>query len=83
MAGTTTIRVSTATRDRLSALAAHKRCSAGEIVAKLVAAAYDEELLLADAEVAFERLPSDPQTFASYSSQAREIEAGFGSLALE
>jgi hypothetical protein len=76
MTATTTIRVSTDTRDRLNALSAREGGSAGEIVAKLVATA-DEELLLADAELAFGRLANDPEALALYRSEAREIEAGF------
>jgi predicted DNA-binding protein len=76
MPQTTTIRVSTATRDRLNALSARAGGSAGEIVAKLVATA-DEELLLADVEAAFERLAADPDALASYRSEARAIESGF------
>jgi predicted DNA-binding protein len=76
MAQTTTIRVSTETRDRLNALSARAGGSAGEIVAKLVATA-DEELLLAEVETAFERLAVDPAALACYRSEARENEAGF------
>ena len=77
MATTTTIRVSTETRDRLNAMAAREGGSAGEIIAKLVYAA-DDEQLLADAEADFEKLARDPQTLAAYHREAREIESGFG-----
>jgi hypothetical protein len=52
MAATTTIRVSTETRDLLNALSARLGGSAGEIVAELVHAA-DDDLLLADTESSF------------------------------
>lgn len=76
MAATTTIRVSTETRDRLNALSARESESAGEVVARLVDAA-DDERLLADAEAAFRGLARDRRALASYRSEAREIEAGF------
>jgi predicted DNA-binding protein len=82
MATTTTIRVSAQTRDRLNALAAREGGSAGEIVAKLVHAA-DDEQLLADAEAAFEKLASDPEALAAYRREAREIESGFEAPAPE
>lgn len=69
---TTTIRVSTRTRDALNALAARRGEPAGEVVAKLVSAA-DDEALLVDAAAAFERLGQDP----AYRSEVAEIEAGF------
>ena len=75
-ATSTTIRVSTATRDRLNALSARAGEPAGEIVAKLVDAA-DDELLLTDAMTAFDALARDPQTLAAYRSEAREIEGAF------
>jgi predicted DNA-binding protein len=76
MTATTTIRVSRKTRDRLNALSAREGEPAGEIVAKLVHAA-DDELLLNDAEVAFESLVGDPDALAAYRAETREIEAGF------
>jgi hypothetical protein len=76
MAATTTIRVSTDTRDRLNALRAREGESAGDIVARLVHAA-DDDLLLTDAEAAFENLAFDPQMLALYRSEAYEIEDGF------
>jgi predicted DNA-binding protein len=76
MAESTTIRVSTETRDRLKALSARAGGSAGEIVAKLVATA-DEELLLADTEAAFEALARDPEALARYRAETRDIEVGF------
>lgn len=73
---TTTIRVSTQTRDRLRALAARRGEPAGEIVAKLVDAA-DEEAMLAEAAAGFERLAGDPEALAAYRAESREIEAAF------
>jgi predicted DNA-binding protein len=78
MAATTTIRVSTATRNLLNALSAREGEPAGEIVARLVQAA-DEERLLDDALVAFEALVGEPEALAAYRSETREIEAGFES----
>lgn len=82
MAATTTIRVSTETRDRLNALSAREGESAGEVVARLVDAA-DDDLLLADAEAAFENLARDPHALAAYRSEAREIEGGFAATVPE
>jgi hypothetical protein len=76
MTATTTIRVSRKTRDRLNALSAREGEPAGEIVAKLVHAA-DDELLLNDAEAAFESLVGDPDALGAYRAETREIEAGF------
>lgn len=75
---TTTIRVSTRTRDALNALAARRGEPAGEVVAKLVSAA-DDDALLADAAASFERLAGDP----AYRAEVAEIEAGFDSPAPE
>ncbi len=80
MAASTTIRVSTETRDLLKALGARRGDSVGEIVAELVSAAGDE-LLLADAEASFRRIASDPDTLAAYRSEALEIDTGFGAPA--
>ncbi|HEX4836912.1 MAG TPA: hypothetical protein VFV03_00075 [Solirubrobacteraceae bacterium] len=77
---TTTIRVSTETRDRLNALSARGGESAGEVVARLVHAA-DDDVLLADAEAALENLARDPRALAAYRSEAREIEGGFEAAA--
>ena len=82
MAATTTIRVSAQTRDRLNELAAREGGSAGEIVAKLVYAA-DDEQLLTDAEAAFENLAHDRVALAAYQRETREIEAGFEAPAPE
>jgi predicted DNA-binding protein len=71
---TTTIRVPTETRDRLKALAARRGESAGEVVVKLVSAA-DEDAMLAEVEVGFSRLASDPAALAAYRAESRELEA--------
>ncbi len=62
------------TRDRLNTLSARQGASAGEVVARLVAAA-EEELLLADSAAAFARLAADPEALARYRAEASEIEA--------
>jgi hypothetical protein len=72
---TTTIRVSSETRNRLKALSAREGRPAGEIVAELVSAA-DDERLLRDAESAFALM--EPAALAAYRREAREIETGFG-----
>ncbi|HWY17279.1 MAG TPA: hypothetical protein VNY27_01070 [Solirubrobacteraceae bacterium] len=76
MVETTTIRVASSTRDRLNALSAREGKSAGEIVTELVHAA-DDEMLLRDAQTAFESLARDPDALAAYRAEIREIEAGF------
>jgi predicted DNA-binding protein len=81
-ADTTTIRVPTATRDRLKALAARRGESASEVVTKLVSAA-DEEAMLAEIEGGFKRLASDPKALAAYRAESQEIEAAFDSAAPE
>ncbi|MFZ1924960.1 MAG: hypothetical protein WAU42_02335 [Solirubrobacteraceae bacterium] len=73
---TTTIRVSTETRDLLRALSARRGGSTGEIVAKLVHAA-DDDLLLADVEDSFRRLAGDPDALVAYRAETREIEGAF------
>jgi predicted DNA-binding protein len=79
-AATTTIRVSTATRDRLKALGEREGESTGEIVARLARAA-DDERLLEEMEAAFQRMADDPGALAAYRAEAREIEAGFAASA--
>jgi hypothetical protein len=79
-AATTTIRVTTATRDRLNALRAREGESTGEVVARLVEAA-DDERLLDDAAAAFEAMAGDPEALNAYRSETRELEAGFASHA--
>lgn len=73
---TTTIRVSTRTRDRLKALAARRGEPASEVVAQLVDAA-DEEAMLAEVEASFERLAKDPEALAAYRAESSELQAGF------
>lgn len=76
MAGvTTTIRVSSETRDRLKALSTREGRPAGEIVADLVNAA-DDERLLRDAELAFASM--EPAAVAAYRKEAQEIATSFG-----
>lgn len=75
-ADTTTIRVSTQTRDRLRILAARRGESAGDVITQLVSAA-DEEALLAEVAVGFEKMAADPEAFAAYRAESREIETAF------
>jgi hypothetical protein len=70
---TTTIRVSTRTRDLLKALAARRREPAGDVIAKLVAAA-DEQAMLAEVETSFSRLSEDPAVLAAYRAESTELE---------
>lgn len=79
-ADTTTIRVSTETRDRLNALAIRRGEPAGEVVAKLVNAA-DEEAMLAEIAIGFEKLAGDPEACSAYRAESEEIESGFESSA--
>jgi hypothetical protein len=76
MAATTTIRVSTETRNLLKALSARRKRSAGEIVSELVHGA-DDDLLLADAEAGFTRMASDPSALAAYHAETRKISGAF------
>lgn len=73
---TTTIRVTTLTRDRLKALATRRGEPAGDVVAKLVDAA-DEEALLVEVEAFFERLAEDPGALATYRAESSELEGAF------
>jgi hypothetical protein len=78
---TTTIRVSTDTRDLLRRLAARRGEPAGEVIAKLVAAA-DEEAMLKEVEESFQRLAEDPKALASYRAENDDL-AGFDAPAPE
>lgn len=73
---TTTIRVSTETRNRLNALAVRRGEPAGEVVAKLVSAA-DEEAMLAEIAAGFKKLAGDPEALSAYRAESGEIESGF------
>jgi predicted DNA-binding protein len=75
-ADTTTIRVSTQTRDRLKVLAVRRGESASDVVAKLVSAA-DEEAMLAEVEAGFEKLAGNSDALAAYRAESREIETAF------
>jgi predicted DNA-binding protein len=75
-ADTTTIRVSTRTRDRLKILAARRGESSSEFVSKLVNAA-DEEAMLAEVAAGFERMAEDPEVLAAYRAESREIDSAF------
>jgi predicted DNA-binding protein len=79
---TTTIRVPVETRDRLNSLAARRGEPAGEVVAKLVTAA-DEEAMLDELAVGFERLAADPGMLSAYRSESDEIGSGFEASAPE
>jgi hypothetical protein len=76
MAATTTIRVTTETRDLLKTLVERRGGSTGEIVAELAHAA-DDDLLLADAESAFQALAEDPEMLLAYKTEAGDIESAF------
>ena len=73
---TTTIRVTTKTRDQLNALSSRRGEPAGEVVAKLISAA-DEEAMLTEIAVAFEKLAGDPEALSAYRAESEEIESGF------
>ena len=73
---TTTIRVSTRTRDRLRDLAKRRGEAAGDVIAELVEAA-DEEAQLAEMEESFERLAGDARTLAAYRAESGELEGTF------
>jgi len=75
-ADTTTIRVPVDTRDRLNVLSRRRGEPAGEVVAELVRAA-DEDELLAEMGAAFERLAADPLARAAYGQELAELESGF------
>lgn len=79
---TTTIRVPTETRDRLKALAARRGEPASEVVAKLVSAA-DEDALLAQVGVDFERLAVDSAALAAYRAESDAIAVAFDAEAPE
>jgi predicted DNA-binding protein len=81
-ADTTTIRVSTETRDRLNALSRRRAEPAGEVVAELVRAA-DEEELLTQMAAGFERLAANPTAREAYRSESEEIESAFEAPAPE
>jgi hypothetical protein len=76
----TTIRISTETRDLLKALAARRGGSTGGLVAELVHAA-DDDLLLADATRDFCALADDPQMLAAYTAEAGDMEGAFDATA--
>jgi predicted transcriptional regulator len=70
---TTTIRVSSETRDRLNELARRRNEPAGEIVARLVREADDRALLEAALED-WGRLAADPETLARYRAETDRLE---------
>lgn len=73
---TTTIRVPTETRDRLKTLARRRGEPAGEVVAELVRAA-DEEELLAGIGADFKELAADPDALAAYQAESAQIASAF------
>jgi 23S rRNA U2552 (ribose-2'-O)-methylase RlmE/FtsJ len=79
---TTTIRVQVETRDRLNSLAARRGEPAGEVVAKLVSAA-DEDTMLAEMAIGFEKLAADPGALSAYRAESKEVEYGFEAPAPE
>jgi predicted DNA-binding protein len=76
MAVTTTIRVSTETRDLLKRLSRRHKTSAGETIAELVHAA-DDDMLLADAEAGFRRMAGDPRLLAAYRAETAGLAGSF------
>jgi predicted transcriptional regulator len=70
----TTIRVSTETRDRLNELALRRGAPAGEVVAELVQGA-DDRALLAAAAQDWQRTSTDPAAIAAYRAEMGELEA--------
>jgi predicted DNA-binding protein len=70
--GTTTIRVSAETRDRLNELARRRGEPAGEIVAALVQEA-DDRALLAAALEDWQRLSADAEALARYRAGTDEL----------
>lgn len=80
MAATTTIRVSTGTRDLLKTLSARRGRSAGQVIDDLVRAA-DDDLLLADAEASFRRIAGDRHMLAAYRAEVSEIGGAFDAAA--
>ena len=79
---TTTIRVPIETRDQLNSLAARRGEPAGEVVAKLVSAA-DEDAMLVEVAVGFEKIAADPEALSAYRTESEEIESGFEASAPE
>jgi predicted DNA-binding protein len=77
MSDSTTIRVSSETRDRLNALARRRGVAASELVTELVSEA-DDRTLLAEAEASWERLASDEEALAAYRAESANLR-GFGS----
>lgn len=75
-ADTTTIRVPVETRDRLNALSRRRGEPAGEVIAKLVSSA-DEEELLAEIAAGFGKLAGDANALAAYRAEGAELESGF------
>jgi predicted DNA-binding protein len=79
---TTTIRVPVETRNQLNSLAARRGVSAGDVVAKLVSAA-DEDAMLAEIAVGFEKIAADPRALSAYRAESKELESGFETPAPE
>jgi predicted transcriptional regulator len=71
---TTTIRVDTATRDRLNDLARRRRIPAGQIVDELVREADDRALLEAASE-GWQRMAADPEALAGYRGEIVDLSA--------
>ena len=71
---TTTIRVASATRDRINDLARRREIPAGELVDELVREA-DDRALLAAAAHGWDRLGNDSAALASYRADASDLAA--------
>ncbi len=81
-ADSTTIRVPVETRDRLNALSRRRGEPAGEVIAKLVRWA-DEEELLEEMRAGFARLSADSEAIAAYRAEGAELASGFEAAAPE
>jgi predicted DNA-binding protein len=73
MGETTTIRVSSETRDRLNALARRRGVPASDLVTELVSEA-DDRALLAEAEEGWGRLAADEETLAAYRAETGDLQ---------
>ena len=79
LAATTTVRVSTETREAISKLSSARGMSNADLVAQLVALE-QERVLLSEMESHFTELASDPEAFEAYQAEQRiwDVTAGDG-----
>lgn len=71
---TTTIRVSTRTRDALKVLASRSGATADEVISRLVNKA-DEEVMLADMARDFDRLACDEKACSTYRDESAVLDS--------